>query len=229
MRHRPRWLAVGVARRAFTAGDGAADRAAALRSLSAVVDGALALPGLGRLVDIRDEEIIAVLCGSAQGVAAAAASDLGSAAGCAAAAIGVSLDVHDIAEPPQAYANAQHACELAGPERGVVHFADIDLVEFLLHRPDAAAFRLLPAWAEQLHAADRKKAGELARTLRMFTECSLNVKVTARRLGLHTNTLYFRLNRMKQLTGVDPRSFAGASLLLTTLRLLASRPQLTAP
>lgn len=101
------WLAVGVTRRAFTAGDAAADRAAALRSLSAVVDGALALPGLGRLVDIRDEEIIAVLCGSAQGVAAAAASAVGSAAGRAAAAIGVSLDVHDIAEPPQAYADAQ--------------------------------------------------------------------------------------------------------------------------
>lgn len=98
------------------------------------------------------------------------------------------------------------ACEFAGPERGVVYFADIDLVEFLLHRPDAAAFRLLPAWGEQLHAADRKKAGELACTIRMFTECSLNVKVTALRLGLDTNALYFRLNRIKQLTGVDPRS-----------------------
>jgi DNA-binding PucR family transcriptional regulator len=63
----------------------------------------------------------------------------------------------------------------------------------------------------------------------MFTECSLNVKVAARRLGLHTNTLYFRLNRIKQLTGVDPRNFAGASLQPTTLRLLESRRQLTAP
>jgi len=64
----------------------------------------------------------------------------------------------------------------------------------------------------------------------MFTDCSLNVKVTARRLGLHTNTLYFRLNRIKQPTGIDPRNFARAALLLlTTLRLLESRPQLTGP
>ncbi|HUH83402.1 MAG TPA: helix-turn-helix domain-containing protein [Stellaceae bacterium] len=175
---------------------------------SAPLSTALARPGLGRLVDIRDEEMIALLCGGARGV---------------------SLDVHDIAELPQAYLDAQHACEFAGPGRSVVHFADIDLVEFLPRRPDAAAFRLLAAWAEELQAADRKKAGKLARTIRTFTDCSLNVKVTARRLRLHTNTLYFRLNRIKQLTGVDPRNFAGATLLLTTLRLLESRPRLTPP
>jgi len=34
---------------------------------------------------------------------------------------------------------------------------------------------------------------------------------------------------IKQLTGIDPRNFAGAALRLTALRLLESRPQLTAP
>jgi sugar diacid utilization regulator len=34
-----------------------------------------------------------------------------------------------------------------------------------------------------------------------------------------TNTVYFRLNRIKKLTGVDARTYAGTSLLLTALRL----------
>ena len=45
-------------------------------------------------------------------------------------------------------------------------------------------------------------------------------QATARRLDLHTNTVYFRLNRIRELTGIDPRSYSGLSLLLTTLRIL---------
>jgi sugar diacid utilization regulator len=37
--------------------------------------------------------------------------------------------------------------------------------------------------------------------------------------GVHTNTVYFRLNRIKKLIGVDARTYAGTSLLLTALRL----------
>jgi sugar diacid utilization regulator len=63
----------------------------------------------------------------------------------------------------------------------------------------------------------------LSRTIRAFAECSLNVKQPARRLGVHTNAAYFRLNRINELTGVDPRTYAGTALLLTTLRLLELR------
>ena len=59
--------------------------------------------------------------------------------------------------------------------------------------------------------------------MRAFADASLNVKQTARRLGVHANTVYFRLNRIRKLTGIDPRTFSGASLLLTALRLLETR------
>jgi PucR C-terminal helix-turn-helix domain len=42
---------------------------------------------------------------------------------------------------------------------------------------------------------------------------------TARHLDLHTNTVHFRLNRIRDLTGINPRSYAGLSLLLTTARM----------
>jgi sugar diacid utilization regulator len=66
---------------------------------------------------------------------------------------------------------------------------------------------------------DDEQARGLARTIATFADCNFNVKRTAQRLDLHTNTVYFRLNRIKKLTGVDARTYAGTSLLLTALRL----------
>jgi sugar diacid utilization regulator len=67
---------------------------------------------------------------------------------------------------------------------------------------------------------DSDRSGELSRTIHGFADCNFNVKRTARHLELHTNTVYFRLNRIRELTGIDPRSYAGLSLLLTTVRML---------
>src|SRR5260370_41333946 len=92
--------------------------------------------------------------------------------------------------------------------------------EFIMGGAERAAFCLSPAWTRRLSAADGVQPAELSRTIRMFAECSLNVKQTAVRLGVHTNTVYFRLNRINKLTGIDPRTFAGTSFLLMALRLL---------
>ena len=52
-----------------------------------------------------------------------------------------------------------------------------------------------------------------------FADCNFTVKQTAQRLAVHTDTVYFRLNRIKKLIGVDARTYVGTSLLLTALRL----------
>ena len=110
------------------------------------------------------------------------------------------------------------ALEFTGGNRTLRHFADIDLAEFVIHGADTAALRLIPNWVREAHASGTE--AYLTRTIRAFADCSLNVKETARRLGVHTNTIYFRLNRIKERTGADPRTFYGTSTLLTALRLL---------
>jgi sugar diacid utilization regulator len=100
-----------------------------------------------------------------------------------------------------------------------MHFSDINLPKFLIRRAGNIALRLIPEWTRHLTPGGSGPSGELARTIRAFAECSLNVKQTARCLGVHANTVYFRLNRINKLTGIDPRTFSGASLLLTALRL----------
>ena len=130
-----------------------------------------------------------------------------------AAAVGVSRDTAETARLPESLEEARLALEFATASQPVMLFTDIDLTDLLIRRADATALRLIPESARDL-------PHDLSRTVRAFADCSLNVKQTARRLGVHSNTIYFRLNRVKALTGIDPRTFSGASLLLTALRLL---------
>jgi sugar diacid utilization regulator len=135
--------------------------------------------------------------------------------------VGVGLDKAQAAGLPESLEEARLALEFASPARPLLHFSAIDLPEFLIRQADRIAFRLIPEWTRHFAAAgEGGQAAELARTIRVFTECSLNVKQTARRLGVHTNTVYFRLNRIDKLTGIDPRTFSGASLLITALKLV---------
>ena len=45
----------------------------------------------------------------------------------------------------------------------------------------------------------------------MFFENSLNVSETSRKLFVHRNTLVYRLEKIKKLTGLDLREFDDAS------------------
>ena len=145
-----------------------------------------------------------------------------------AARIGISGDIVDIVSLPQALEEARLALDCASAAQPLMLFAEIDLPDFLIRRADSTALRLIPDWVRHFAPTGADPGRDLASTIRTFADCSLNVKQTAHRLGVHTNTVYFRLNRITKLTGIDPRTYAGASQLLTTLRLLklhgAGRP-----
>jgi hypothetical protein len=216
-------IAVALIRPFESAIDAVAERDGALHRLSEAVEQALSQRGLGALVDRRDGAAVVIAAGTSETARPLASVLRASVDGRQdgtrfPVAAGIGLDVTEFAAVPQAYQEAERAIEFAEPRRPVVHFADVDLVELLRRRPDAAALRLVPEWAGRLRQADAK-SGDLLRTIHAFADCDLNVKRTARSLKLHTNTVYFRLNRVMKLTGVDPRSFSGASLLLTALQL----------
>lgn len=134
------------------------------------------------------------------------------------ACVGAGMDKAEIARLPEALGEARIALDLTAPGRPMVRFSEVGLTEALAHRADRAVLRLIPDWVRDSHGSGSER--DLLDTIRAFAECSLNVKVTAGRLGVHTNTVYFRLNQIKKRTGVDPRTFAGTSLLTTALRLL---------
>ncbi|MGW2327304.1 PucR family transcriptional regulator [Streptomyces sp. NPDC001700] len=76
--------------------------------------------------------------------------------------------------------------------------------------PDAAVRPLL----ERTHA-------ELARTAETFLDCAGQASRTAQMLGIHRQTLYYRLSRVRQLTGLDLD--AGDDRLLLHMALKAAR------
>jgi hypothetical protein len=199
------------------------DAAVALRSLARLLHQVLPSSVFGKLVAARNAEIIVIANSEADtaervikylgrhGLGRRGGESVG-------ARIGLGLDKHDAAHLPEALAEARMALEFTSGSHALRHFADIDLAEFVIHGADRAALRLIPDWVREAHATGREEY--LIRTIRTFAECSLNVKETARHLGVHTNTVYFRLNRIKERTGADPRTFYGTSTLLTALRLL---------
>ena len=214
-------MAVAVAR-PLQSGNGHVDLEVTLRSLVRLIEQVLPSADFGKLIDIRNGGVTAIACSdtdTARGVLAALRRNgFRHARNGLAAGVGVSLDTTEIGRLPQALAEADLALGFAGAARPLMHFADIDLPEFLLRRADTAALRLIPDWVRHFSPED-EPTRELARTVAAFADCNFNVKRTAQRLGVHTNTVYFRLNRIKKLTGVDARTYAGTSLLLTALRL----------
>lgn len=206
-------MAVAVAR-PFPSGNGKqSDVEPALRSLVRLIRQELPSANFGKLVTIRNDEVTAIV--SSYASPGRSMLRILRRRGSGRRGVGVGRDTKDVAQLPDALHEARLALEFATPAQAVMHFDDILLTEFLIRRADKTALRLVPKWAPQLNSS-----GGLSQTIRVFVDCSLNVKQTASRLGVHPNTVYFRLNQIRQLTGIDPRTFSGASLLTTALRLV---------
>jgi sugar diacid utilization regulator len=182
-----------------------------------MIQQALPSAAFGKVADVRDSEVRAIVCSdgkpSRSFLQALRRSGIGPRS--RSVRIGVSSEATDPTSLPGLLHEAHLAVEFTTPAQPLMHFADIDLTEFLIRRPDKDAFRLIPKWAPKL-------SNGMAQTVRAFADCSLNVKQTARQLGVHPNTVYFRLNQIAKLTGVNPRTFRGTALLVSALRLIKS-------
>ncbi|MFG2363544.1 PucR family transcriptional regulator [Streptomyces mirabilis] len=129
--------------------------------------------------------------GSGQGTAKGAGTTV--AAGVAGARVG-------LAELGAAWQEASAAARavLAEPRLGpVAEWASIGPFRLLTALPPEAAHD--PAVRTLLSPAHR----ELARTAEVFLDCAGQAGRTAAELGIHRQTLYYRLSRVEQLTGLD--------------------------
>ena len=211
--------------RPFAVADGKpVDTEVAVRSIARLLQQVLPSSAFGKLVARRNGEVAAIVSADrdttarlskvlvTHGFGRRSANSIGAGAG-------LSLEKTDLSRLPEAVTEARIALGLAKPGHPLVSFAEIELNDFIIRQANKAALRLIPSWAREIHEANGQ-GYDLFRTIRAFAECSLNVKQTARKLGVHTNTVYFRLNQIKKNSGVDPRTFLGTSCLLTALRLL---------
>ncbi|MET7911242.1 helix-turn-helix domain-containing protein [Streptomyces avermitilis] len=130
----------------------------------------------------------------------AAARLLERARGGTAAAAGVAVARSGLVELGTAWQEASAAARavLAEPRLGpVAEWASIGPFRLLTALPPEAAHD--PAVRTLLSPAHR----ELARTAEVYLDCAGQAGRTAAELGIHRQTLYYRLSRVEQLTGLD--------------------------
>lgn len=89
------------------------------------------------------------------------------------------------------------------PDRDLFHYKDYYLPVFLLNASDKGlAEAILPLYQELLK---KDPNGELSETLKIYIETNGDMNTAAQRLFIHRNTLRYRLEKISEFTGKDPR------------------------
>jgi sugar diacid utilization regulator len=121
---------------------------------------------------------------------------------------------------PIAYSEAREAAEIAlrsGLADRVVVFDDVLIDHVLRSNPHAA--RIIEDALGPLRAYDERRSTALVETLRTYLDTGLSVTRSAQALSVHANTVVYRLDRIRELTGRDPRKTGDLVFLALSLRL----------
>jgi PucR C-terminal helix-turn-helix domain/GGDEF-like domain len=121
--------------------------------------------------------------------------------------IGISADHPSTAFIPKALNEAAIAFDFAQPAKRVVSFRDLPFRRLLVRHGTSHLQSVTPAWASVLVNADSKTNGSHVQTLRAIADADLNIQKAARSLGKHPNTVYARIARIRELTGLDPQRY----------------------
>ena len=128
--------------------------------------------------------------------------------------VGISADHPSTAFLPQALSEAGIALDFADVRQRVVVFSSLPVRGLLVLRGAEDVRKAPPAWLAKLIAADAEASGSLIATLRAFADADMNTQKAARSLGKHPNTLYARLERIREITGLDGQRYGDLTELL---------------
>ena len=131
-----------------------------------------------------------------------------------AAIIGLSTDMPSTAFIPRAFNEAQVALEFADVGNRVVLFSDVPVRQMLLRLARDHIGGALPHWVDDFLALDDKSRGKLSATLRAYADANMNVQKTGALLKVHPNTVYSRIQRINDSTGLDPLNYHALTELL---------------
>ena len=176
------------------------------------------------LVVARQAEIVAVLALGVDGdpVALCDRIDAVQARLChegIALAMGVSTVAAGVGELPRAYQEAHAALGSVGDDGGVAALPRLSPFEYLALRSDDTARRLVDPRLRSFLDEDRERGRVLTATIRAFAAADLNLRLAAERLQVHPNTAQYRLRRIEERSGRNPRRLADLVDLLVAIAL----------
>ncbi len=128
--------------------------------------------------------------------------------------IGISSDHPSTSSIPKGVQEATVALDFANVTERVVQFSELPIRRLLVHRGADYVQSALPAWFDRFKDADAKSHGALVKTLRALADADMNVQQAARTLTVHPNTIYARMQRIGDLTGLDGQRYHHLTELL---------------
>lgn len=109
--------------------------------------------------------------------------------------------------------------DLVRHRRPAVYRLEDVALEALIHGIRGRTEEVVRQALDAARAHDHSTGTELVTTLRVYLECGASLAETARLLSLHRNTVTYRLERLKALTGRDPSDPRDLFLLYASLLL----------
>jgi len=134
-----------------------------------------------------------------------------------AALIGLSNDVPSTSHIPRASMEARLALDYASVAERVMPFASIPFRSILVAEARKGLLPALPAWVAAFGKADTRAKGALAATLQAYADCDMNVLRTAKALSIHPNTIYARMQKISETTGMNPLAYHSLTEMLLVL------------
>jgi sugar diacid utilization regulator len=134
-------------------------------------------------------------------------------------AMGVSTVATGVGDLPRAYEEAHVALSGVGADGGVEALARLTPFDYLALRADDTARRLVNPRLRAFLDEDRRRGRVLTQTIRAVADADLNLRVAAERLQVHPNTAQYRLRRIEERTGCNPRRIADLLDLLVAIAL----------
>ncbi len=142
--------------------------------------------------------------------------------------VGVGTVVSTLKELARSYREAQVAIEVGkvfDTEKSVVNYENLGIGRLIYQLPTTLCDMFLNEVFKKgaLESLDR----ETLLTIQCFFENNLNVSETSRKLFVHRNTLVYRLEKIRKITGLDLREFEHAitfKVALMVKKYLSSKP-----
>jgi hypothetical protein len=142
-----------------------------------------------------------------------------------AALIGLSNDVPSTSHVPRAASEARLALDFADVANRVMLYSEIPFRRMLVTHARDAVQSALPPWLETFTASDRKTRGALLKTLRAYADADMNALRAAKDLGIHPNTLYARMRKIRDLAGLDPLNYHALTEMLLACECVGEHEQ----
>ena len=138
--------------------------------------------------------------------------------------IGVSKQIMQESRMKSAYYEAREALELGRriwPEEQVYVFAEVGIFNLLKDAAERQELdRYMSPSLRKLQAYDREMNTNLLETLHTYLLENCSIKDTADRLYIHRNTVIYRLNKIRELTSLNPDSAKTRFLLMLSFAAL---------